>query len=602
MGYVAVIVVAAAIFTAVILYLAVNQDNREKWLGITFLIASTGGFCLYGAANAYGSGSFFADVFETIVDVGRMFAGINDVAAFQKFAGEDSPWMVLFWAIHFLAYYSMASAIIMAVAKGTLKRLRSWFLKVNDVELIYGITGNSIAYGRNLAENKHASVVFVGTSSAGKESDISKMGGLLYTDNVALNPDRKLLERLSVKKGKGKIRLSALSRNIDANYEYAQKLLKCLKDADIDPQQTEVVLYGHEEHNGEPLQAHGEKYGYGTVRVFDKAELVARLLIQKYPLCDAISFDEKGRATEDTDVLLVGFGRKGQEILEKIVENGQFEGSSFRIKVFDSNGKNTDGFFRMRHESLLENYDITFEPYDGRSRQFAEYLSNELKALKYIVVAVGDSGVGREIAMNILELMSGSKIDIPVYQCNNDSVVRYQSGQVTECSGLYDADIMYGGHMDDFAKMLNHQYCHNDASAKKNWADCRYFDRMSSRASADYLSSLLKRIGVDKMDIIPEEMLLNLAKSEHLRWNAFHHACGYRKMEKDELKKRAELYANGGISRITKGTENKLHACLVSWDELDELSKLESSITGKDIDYKKKDMENVLMVKELLNR
>ena len=74
------------------------------------------------------------------------------------------------------------------------------------------------------------------------------------------------------------------------------------------------------------------------------------------------------------------------------------------------------------------------------------------------------------------------------------------------------------------------------------------------------------------------------------------------KKEKDELKKRAESYANGGISRITKDTENKLHACLVSWDELDELSKLESSVTGKNVDYKKKDMENVLMVKELLNR
>ena len=72
--------------------------------------------------------------------------------------------------------------------------------------------------------------------------------------------------------------------------------------------------------------------------------------------------------------------------------------------------------------------------------------------------------------------------------------------------------------------------------------------------------------------------------------------------EKDELKKRAELYANGGISRITKDTENKLHACLVSWDELDELSKLESRVTGKDIDYKNKDKENVLMVKALLQR
>ncbi len=600
MAYAAVIVMAAAIFAAVILYLAVNQDKREKWIGMTFLISSTGGLCLYGAANAYGSGSMLADVFETVVDVGRMFAGINDVADFQEFAGENSPWMILFWLVHFLAYYSMASAILMVVAKGMLKRIRGWFLRINDVELIYGINDNSVSYGRNLSDGKRTSIVYVGNDVGGREADIRQMGGLIYSDKGALNPDDKLLKRLSVKRGKGKFRLSALSKDIDANYDYAVRMLECLKKAGIRPEQTEVVLFGREEHNGEHLQALGSKYGYGTVRVFDKAELVARLLLQKYPICDVVSFDQNAKATTDANILLVGFGRKGQEVLEKLVIHGQFEGSNFKVKVFDSNCKSIDGFYRLRFKSLLDNYDISFEPYDGRSREFAKYLRDNIGTINYIVVAVGDGKVGREICMNILEFMATVKENLPVYQCGSDSVQKYMNSCVTEKHDIYDTDILYSGSMDTLAMRINHHYCNNDASAKKNWAECSYFNRMSSRTSADYLSSLLRRIGADKNTELPSEVLDNLAKSEHLRWCAFHFACGYVRMDSNVLAERAQIYSDGEDIRITKDADAKLHACLVGWDELDELSEYESSVTGKSVDYKQKDRDNVLVVKELL--
>ena len=52
-------------------------------------------------------------------------------------------------------------------------------------------------------------------------------------------------------------------------------------------------------------------------------------------ICDAVSFDPEVRASQATECLLVGFGRVGQECLRKIVANGQFEGSTFHLAVFD---------------------------------------------------------------------------------------------------------------------------------------------------------------------------------------------------------------------------------------------------------------------------
>ncbi len=600
MAYFAVVILAAAVFTAVILYLALNQEEREKWIGFTFGIASVGGICLYGTANAHETTSILSAVFETVVDVGRMFAGINDVAVFQNMVGINSKWMILFWFIHFLAYYCLASAIIMTVAKGMLKKIRTWFLNINDVELIYGITDNSLAFGRNLSGNKRTSIVYVGTSSGGRESQINQMGGLLFTANEALNPDSKFLKRLSVKRGKGKFRLCALSKNIDENLDYAVKMCAALQSIGIKPEQTEVVLLGHEEHNGDMLQAMGDTYGYGTVRVFDKAELLARLLMQKYPICDAISFDENAKATCDTNVLLIGFGRKGQELIEKIIINGQFEGSNFKVKVFDPSGRNTDGFFRTRFANLLENYDVSFDNHDGRSRELAQYLEENIEKIRYIAIAVGDDKTGREIAMNILEFMRGKGVKLPVYQCLNNSVARYELNKLVEIHSLDDADVLYGGEMDDLAKRLNHYYVNNSSSVEKNWADCRYFDRMSSRASADYLTALLTRLSLDKAKELSPEILENLAKSEHLRWCAFYYASGYNRMDTNEFKAKGQKILEDNAFNMSKDITNKKHACLVDWEGLDELSEIESSFTGKEVNYKQKDRNNVLVIKKLL--
>ncbi|SFC59839.1 hypothetical protein [Butyrivibrio sp. YAB3001] len=598
---VAVIVLSAAVFIAVILGVAVNQDNREKWVGVTFLAAAIGGICLYGAAYSEDT-SFAVAILKTVIDVGKMFGGANNAAVFQKIVGENSPWMTAFWIIHFLAYYSMASAIIMAVAKTTLKKIRGWFLRINDIDLVFGINDNSIAYGRNLSGKKKTSIVYVGKEASSHEAEIRQMGGLLYTDSDAVHPSGKFLKRLSIKRGKGKFRVSALSKNIDANIEYAMNMLGTLEKAKIKPSQTELILLGKEEQNGSKLQALGDYYGYGSVRVFDKPELIARLLMQEYPICDAISFDDNARALEDTDILLVGFGRKGQEVLKKLVANGQFEGSSFKVTIFDANCKNTDGFFAAKYETLLENYNIDFQAYDGRSRAFTQFLTENISKLKYIVIAVGDEKVGREIALGIIDYMVECDIHLPVYQCCTDSVVKYSGDNIPEKHDIYETDILYDGKMDDLAKKLNHYYCRSDETQEESWAQCNYFNRMSSRASADFLSSYLRRVGLSGKSEISDAMMENLAKTEHLRWCAFHYSFGYRCMEKKIIDERAEMYKKDPSVRITKDTRNRLHACLIPWDDLDWLSEFESGIRGKDIDYKQMDRDNVNVIFNLMKK
>ena len=610
-----VILISAAFFLALILYVALEQEQREKITGATFFLAAAGGIVIYGFSYSHGHASIFdhmAAVLRTLIDVGRMFVGVNNEKVFTDALKQakvyDDGWLLVFWIVHFLAYYSMASAAVLALGKGAIKKLQQILLNVRDVELVYGITDSSLTLGRHIASDKHKSVVFVGKADASGEIAIRQMGALLYSDDVALEPQSSFIKRISMQNHKRNLHIYALSDDEDANIKYAVHLLALLKAAEVPPQRTSLVLLGQEERHGGDLQAVRDHYGYGEVKAFDHAELTSRLLVQKYPLCNVVQFDDRGLATCDVDALLIGFGPMGQEVLKKLIANGQFQGSHFHAQVFDPNCGNSDGFYRRRYKAMLENYDVTFSPAGGRSSLCCDYLEEHAQTLNYVVVAVGSIKRGREIAYSIMDFLKKLGRDIPVYQCCSDSVICHRNHNESMFSSLHDADILYGGTMDDLAMRINHYYNDPGGDPKKQWMECDYFSRMSCRASADFLSSYMKRLFEDHSKEVTPEKLENMAKTEHLRWNAFHFSMGYVRMSDETWKSRAETFrkevAVGGVGhiRISKDAANKEHACLVTWEELAELSERENAVTGKSVDYQQMDRDNVEVVKKLIEQ
>ena len=330
------------------------------------------------------------------------------------------------------------------------------------------------------------------------------------------------------------------------------------------------------------------------------------MLLQKYPLSKVVEFDDNGLAKADVEVLLVGFGPMGQEVLKKVIANGQFEGSTFHAHVFDPGCGSVDGFYRRRYAAMLQNYDITFHPHTGRSVQICDFLEEHAKTLTYVVISVGNLKKGSEIAYAIMDFMTKAGRELPIYQCCNDSVVCHRSHNESEYASLHDADILFGGTMDDLAMRINHYYNDPAGLPRDQWMACDYFSRMSCRASADFLSGYLGRLCEDHSKELTEEKLENMAKTEHLRWNAFHFSMGYVRMSDETWEERANQFrkevAVGGVGniRISKDAANKQHACLVTWDELDELSEKENEVTGKSVDYKQMDRDNVKVVLKLL--
>ncbi|MBR3166707.1 MAG: hypothetical protein IKF16_11120, partial [Lachnospiraceae bacterium] len=174
-------------------------------------------------------------------------------------------------------------------------------------------------------------------------------------------------------------------------------------------------------------------------------------------------------------------------------------------------------------------------------------------------------------------------------------------------------DILCTTKLDAMAMVINHQYHLSEGqTAEEDWASCDYFSRLSCRASADFTDAFLKAAGVSRETVLAEgwhpegRILENLSITEHMRWCAFHETMGYRTMPEDVFEERAGRYkkekeaAGTGKIRITKDTGRRLHACLIPWEDLDRLSERENAVTGRSVNYREMDRDNVRMIPEML--
>ena len=79
-------------------------------------------------------------------------------------------------------------------------------------------------------------------------------------------------------------------------------------------------------------------------------------------------------------------------------------------------------------------------------------------------------------------------------------------------------------------------------------------------------------------------------------------------MTEEEFDKRAREYIENlregrpANPRIGKDTDERAHACLIPYDQLDRLSEKEKKITGRNVNYKQSDINNVLIIPRILRQ
>ena len=608
MSAAAMMILVAACFAAAVLNLALDSRFRKLVMRIAILFAVAVGTVFYGYGYAWCMGLHVTSLLRALLALCRMFGGVNDLSSIQAAPLLQYPAAVaVFWTGHFLAFYVTASAAIATLGERLLRRIRVTLLRKGPLLLIYGVNAHSVAYGQRMARERGRSVVFVDQDySPVFESGIKAFGGVLEKGTDALQGTVRFLRQLNMKPGSRKLELAALHTDGRKNLNYARTLLNTMTAMGIHPEQTSLLAAGIGEEVAE-LQAMGGA-GYGSVYAFDDYELTARLIVQKHPPCSLIRFDGKGRAAEDFQAVILGFGRMGRAMLAQLVINGQFCGSRFRADIFDPGAQN--GF--LHDHPMMRNYDIRFHAASGTSDDFYAFLEENREKVRMIVLCTGRQDKNREIAEDLARWFPWDEsMPLIVHATKEDYFWLDENRREMQSVHFLDRDGLDPEQLDDMAMQVHHIYCEaagSEKTAEEDWRTCRYEDRQNSRACADFYPAVLRAAGKTKEQVLagdwpPDaETLENLSKTEHLRWCAYQYAAGYASMPEEVWRERAERYRREKEKgfRISRDTRKRLQACLIPWEELDALSQRENEVTGGHVDFKQMDRNNVLMLSRVL--
>lgn len=609
-----VIALTGALFSALILQLAGKPKLTAKISKILVAVTAFGALLAYGYGYAMTIEYLPLAVTRCLMSVCKMFAGGMDFGGVSAAPLYQNRWAeFLFWLLHIVALYATASAAITAVGAAALRKLRLWLVRRGRLAVIFGLNSQSIELCQELLKEKGRAVVFVDPQpDAALTAAAAAAGCVVRSDSDAVAGSRRFLRSVGMLAGKRELTLYALDPDDSRNLSYTTELLESLRRSGIKPGQTRLVIPGDEDAISNDLQASVQNYGYGAVTVFQPEGLTARLLVQKYPPCEQIAFDRAGKAAENFEALLLGFGKTGQEVLRQLVMNGQFFGSHFRADVFAPDCSSISGYFCHTCENMLSSYDIALHPQGSGSKELYDFLDQRGAKLKYVVVCQDDPKEAECTAWDITRYLRRIGSAAPVYQCGTFGVA---GGTLpsTQRWPLFATQLPHPEKADRLAMALNHRYCGGAGTAQASWANCDYFGRMSSRASADFLPAVLRASGQTTESVLAKgwapapEMLENMGRTEHQRWCAFHLAMGFAPMSEAEYCQREAEYCrqvreNGKSSiRIGKNLLGRTHACLVPWEDLDALSQRENQATGGSVDYKALDIQNVQMLPKLLS-
>lgn len=599
---------AVALFLALLLSLGFQPRFLTRIAGVLLFTAGVLGTLLYGYGYLSLYGNLPQAVARTLFSVFCMFLGRNEISAVSSVPLLSKPPMqIALFLTHLLALYCTASAVVGTVGARLVRTLNLLLLRQGDLNLIYGVSAETLDFAQKLPRKEKTVFVDAGGGSA-FESRVLQMGSLLLSTEEAKSGSAELLRRLGLRSGKRMLRVWCLDADPAANLRFAQNLMRSLENRGIRKEQTALTIILPDASVSESLQAAKTAYGYGSVLAYEKEELLSRLMIRSFPPAKTMRFDGKGRAEEDFEALIVGFGKTGQAVLRSLIMNGQFCGSRFRATIVAKNYEQQAGSFFSRYPSLREQYDLRFIDADARSVALYERIQQTGPALNYAAICTGDEEEASEIAVEFAELFDRLGIRALILQCGSTQIRKNADfrGAAQTCS-VFTPEVLCGSSLDASAMALNHAYHRNEAgSAAEQWMDCDYFSRKSCRASADYAEALLCAAGSEarKDGALPETVLENLAKAEHLRWCAFHYAMGYRRMPEAVWQKRAEAWrerkrAGEAPPRIGRDPNAKLHACLVDWELLDALAERENAVTGGSVDYRQYDRDNVKVLLSL---
>lgn len=304
------------------------------------------------------------------------------------------------------------------------------------------------------------------------------------------------------------------------------------------------------------------------LHIIDENDLACRQLFSDFTLM---------RCAKNTDLLtvcVIGYTAISENLYKNITFLGQCYGTKLELLLIDDEIKDKTAMFFNQNSEIKKCARFTLEEIKQDSVEFFQYFRNNIQKINCIIFA--DDRIETAIQINRISRDLNHNVKIHIHVENDDKYnLLFKTLYLKEVftfwsiTKTFSERIIIDEKLDKLAKGF-HQYYSELFKDKRSWDEITLYEKQSNRALALHVQSKLYTMGLEYVsgestDLFDEQIqdkqiLEKLAMSEHLRWNAFSFANGWRTMTSlvNQKKNKDEI--------------NKTHACLVDWEQLDMVS------------------------------
>ena len=324
--------------------------------------------------------------------------------------------------------------------------------------------------------------------------------------------------------------------------------------------------------------------------IFNDAELIASEIVQQHHPIDTLNINTQNARVDDIyETLIVGWDPLGNAILRKTIEATQLVGTQFKATVMQNNAQQNEYEFFNKYPEIKNYYEVNFINLEFGSPASLEWLQQHAVTLKQIFIATGEDEKNLTLSTELCAFFKNRNIPcIPVVALSRAA----KNETVFTEKNVVQLDYFQQ------AKAVHHFYNQLKPFAQRiPWENLSEMKKQVNVAAARSILTKLKLLGKtpDELKQMSEleyqlflqqdpDKLLNIAKSEHLRWNATYITCGWKTWQLHEIPEGAPH----------QDETQKLHACLVDWDSLNEIEK------RFEIPFQSYDYNNILIIRMLI--
>jgi len=547
---------------------------------------------------------------EAFYSIYGFFGGDGDI--------EDIQSSILLKITAFTAPLSVAMLIIFFFFQELNKW---WFLtfRAQSHCIICGLGHMGMALAEDVLEkDDYTKLVIIESDESNPNIESMRLRGAIVLHGDATNA--KIAKKVKAKSAKSIITLTGSDI---CNLEIAITLANM--------QANEPKLYIHLEHRENEALLQSPLFKKLNIKGFNTYDHAAQTLFMRLPLGGNV--DTMG---EDTvRVAIIGADSVGMSVLYRVLNLGHFyNGKPIEVTIYDEE-------IESKKEHFLKTYPIEFDCAYWKIVFYEESLFYAQKELAYdqIIFCKRNTQQSFADAMRLVRnkaSLLGNK-EVFVFADRHEMIASLvDAGKEGVFKNLFTFgefkkicahDVIVNEALDGMAIQTNaryndlHGYNDKNLSPTQQWKELDPFLKDSNRMQVEHLFVKLKVINKYLEEAIPQgdfetikqeamqrwfvyggtmlwddikgaktlathiplDVLENLARTEKMRWNAFHILNGWQKLD----------IPNDAKEKVKKDKDKKLHPCLVPWERLDDVSK------NHNHDFKSDDIETVMRTLEM---